>query len=105
MLILLELEKTLIKEGSKYTPDAIILDELYVNNKRVTWLDTKNYYGSTTTSFKRKLEKQIVKYDENIGKDGCIIFKLGMNKNIIENFKTTLFIDSGPLETISNFHD
>jgi len=25
-----------------------------------------------------------------------------MNKNIVENFKTTLFIDSGPLETTTN---
>jgi hypothetical protein len=83
------------------TPDAVILDELYINNKRISWLDSKNYYGSTTSSFKRKLEKQIIKYSDSIGY-GCVIFKLGMNKNIVENFKTTLFIDSGPLETTTN---
>jgi len=95
------LEHKLKEEGSASTPDVLILDDLYINDKLVTWVDSKNYYGSTSFSFLKKLEKQIKRYDEAFGL-GAVIFRLGLNKKMTETFKNTLFIDSGPLPIDTN---
>ena len=89
------------EEGSLSTPDVLILDDVYINDKLVTWVDSKNYYGSTSFSFLKKLEKQIKRYDETFG-FGAVIFRLGLNQKMTQTFKNTLFIDSGPLPIIDN---
>jgi hypothetical protein len=82
------------------TPDVLMIDEVYINNKVVNWFDSKNYYGSTSFSFLNKLEKQIDRYNNAFG-FGSVIFRLGMNRKLVDTFPNTLFVDSGPLPTVS----
>lgn len=72
------------------TPDFLILSELTINNKKIKWIDAKNFYGSNINFVKSKIEEQTIKYIKNYG-DGCIIFNLGFNENYNNN-KNILFL-------------
>ena len=71
------------KEGNVYcTPDFLILSDFYINNKKVNWIDAKNYYGMYNNFVVKNIKRQTQKYIKLHG-DGCIIFKYGFSSKII----------------------
>lgn len=77
-------QEQLVKEQIKQfgnpinTPDFLIESELILNNKKINWIDAKNFYGSNIKFIISKITKQVKKYISNYG-FGCIIFRLGYN--------------------------
>ena len=72
------------------TPDFLIKSELVINNKKINWIDAKNFYGANIDFIRNKIKKQIKKYIDEYG-SGCIIFSLGYNSKL--NIMDTLCID------------
>lgn len=87
------IEEQKIKYGRPIlTPDIYLLSDLYINNKKVNWIDAKNYYGAATKIIIKNLKKQINKYYDKLG-SGAIIFSLGYSSelnNIFSNNKIIL---------------
>lgn len=84
-----ETQETLTKQqhinGNVFsTPDFLIKSELYINNKRVYWIDAKNFYGANTSFIIKSIKKQTSKYINLYG-DGCIIFNHGFSSKLIFN--------------------
>ena len=70
------------KDGNVYsTPDFLILSDLYIDNKKVNWIDAKNYYGMYNNFVIKNIKKQTEKYIKLHG-NGCIIFKYGFSSKI-----------------------
>ena len=63
---------------------------MYVNNKKVNWIDAKNFYGANTDFNKKNIKKQSKKYVEQLG-NGCIIFKYGFSSKL--NFKDIVLVN------------
>ena len=72
------------------TPDFLILSNLFINNKKINWIDAKNFYGANTFLVNKKIRKQVKKYITSYGY-GCIIFSLNFSENL--NFNNVLLID------------
>jgi hypothetical protein len=73
-------EEQIISHGRAFsTPDFLIESELIINNKKINWIDAKNFYGSDIKFVKSNIDKQTEKYIKNYG-SGCIIFKSGFNE-------------------------
>ena len=64
--------------------------EYDVNNKKVNWIDAKNFYGANTDFNKKNIKKQSKKYVEQLG-NGCIIFKYGFSSKL--NFKDIVLVN------------
>jgi hypothetical protein len=84
-----ETQETLTKQqhinGNVFsTPDFLIKSELYINNKRVYWIDAKNFYGANTSFIIKSIKKQTSKYINLYG-DGCIIFNHCFSSKLIFN--------------------
>ena len=103
------IEKFLIKNNVKYktqnqlskeqikkfgrpvnTPDFLIQSELFINNKKINWIDAKNFYGANTFLINKKINKQIKKYVKSYG-FGSIIFSLNFSEML--HFHNVLLID------------
>ena len=82
-----ELAKEQIKKYGKTinTPDFLILSDFYINDKKINWIDAKNFYGANTFLLKKNIQKQIQKYIDEYG-FGSIIFSL--------NFSEKLYFDN-----------
>ena len=82
-----ELAKEQIKKYGKTinTPDFLILSDFYINDKKINWIDAKNFYGANTFLIKKNIQKQITKYIDEYG-FGAIIFSL--------NFSEKLYFDN-----------
>ena len=76
------------------TPDFLIKSDLYINDKKINWIDAKNFYGANNKFIINSIDKQIKKYLINYG-SGCIIFSLNVNENL--KFNDVLLINYGDL--------
>lgn len=90
-----------IEQTEKYgkpilTPDFLLLGNYIINNKKVNWIDAKNYFGAYTIKNKKNLKKQIEKYNKAFGK-GAIVFSLGYSEKLAKTFENDVqlfsFID------------
>ncbi len=72
------------------TPDFLILDRLFINGQRITWIDAKNFYGLNTQYLKKRIKHQTKKYLDEWG-SGAIIFNLGFCSEL--KMDNILFID------------
>ena len=72
------------------TPDFLITSEFIINNKKINWIDAKNFYGSNIEFIISKIKKQIKKYLESYG-SGCLIFNYGFNSNLL--FQDVIILD------------
>lgn len=81
------------------TPDFLILDDFYINDVKINWIDGKNFYGSNSKFIKLKILKQTKKYIDKWG-TGSIIFCLGFSSDL--NFDNILLIDFNSFEFINN---
>jgi hypothetical protein len=76
-------EGALLDLGFRSTPDAILLDDLYINGRLVRWLDAKCFYGSSRSKlFLTKLKKQCDRYKRDFGGGGAICYKLGFSRDL-----------------------
>ena len=83
-------EQLVIEQTEKYgrpilTPDILLLQDLYINNNKINWIDAKNYYGANTVLIKKNLKKQIDKYNDKLG-PGAIVFNLGYSSKLLQEF-------------------
>ena len=63
------------------TPDFLILSDFYINNKKINWIDAKNFYGANTYLVKKKIKKQVRKYIDAYG-FGSIFFSLNFSEKL-----------------------
>ena len=61
------------------TPDFYIIDDLYINDKKIKWIDAKNFYGAYTKHNIKNITKQATKYLKGYG-NGGFIFNLGYSE-------------------------
>ncbi len=88
-----ELTKEQIKKYGKAinTPDFLILSDFYINDKKINWIDAKNFYGANTFLIKNNIQKQISKYIDEYG-FGSIIFNLNFSEKLhFDNVLLTSF--------------
>jgi len=102
-------EKDLRLVNATSTPDFLILDDLYINGNLVRWIEVKSFYASglRQTGFftNRFLSSQRKRYEYTFG-SGAFMFKDGIGEAIHRKYPTTLFLDSGVLNTeYSKFRD
>jgi hypothetical protein len=83
------------------TPDVLILDDLFINNRQVRWIDSKNFLGTSLSfHFLKRLNQQSMKYDEEFKGKGAIIYRLGFTKDLQQKLSSrVLLLDQGPLES------
>jgi hypothetical protein len=72
------------------TPDFLILDDLFINSKKINWIDAKNFYGLNTHYIRKRIKHQTKKYLDAWG-SGAIIFNLGFSSKLALN--DILFVD------------
>ena len=72
------------------TPDFLILSDFYINNKKINWIDAKNFYGANTFLIRKKIKKQVRKYINEYGY-GSIFFSLNFSSKL--NFDNVLLIN------------
>ena len=76
----------IVEQTKKYgkaiiTPDFLLDQKIIINNKEVKWIEVKNFYGSNTNYFKKKIEKQLNRYQNKWG-PGCIVFRYGISSEL-----------------------
>ena len=71
------------------TPDFLIISDFYINNKKINWIDAKNFYGANTFLVKKKIKKQVKKYIDEYG-FGAIFFSLNFSEKL--NFDNVLLV-------------
>lgn len=91
-------DELVIEQTKKYgkpinTPDFLIESELIINDKKINWIDAKNFYGSNIKFITNKITNQIKKYISAYG-FGCIIFNYGYNSSLIFDNALVLCYDS-----------
>ena len=96
-----QLTQEQIEETDKATntPDFLILDDLWINGKKINWIDAKNFYGLNTQYLKKRIKHQTKKYIDAWG-TGSIIFSLGFSSELM--IPGILFIDYCSFETKFN---
>ena len=72
------------------TPDFLILSDLFINDKKINWIDAKNFYGANTFLINKKIKKQVSKYINQYG-FGCIMFSLNFSEKL--KFNDVLLIN------------
>lgn len=90
------------------TPDAVLLDDCYINGKLVQWIDCKCFYGSYSAKpFISNLLKQVHRYNTEIGK-GCLIYRLGYSAELAQELmkkNDVVMLSMGPLEDVCTHFD
>lgn len=84
-----------IEQINKYgrainTPDFLIKSDFYINNKKINWIDAKNFYGANTYLIKKKIKSQVKKYVKEYGY-GAIFFSLNFSEKL--NFEDVLLVN------------
>ena len=77
----LEVEQKRDFGQSILTPDFLLLDELIINGKRVTWIDAKAFYGANIPFNIKKIKKQMSRYIDHWG-SGAIIYLQGFSEKL-----------------------
>ena len=87
-----ELAKEQIKKSNiaTNTPDFLILDNFFINGKKIKWIDAKNFYGLNNGYIRKRIKHQTKKYLDAWG-SGAIIYNLGFSSELKLN--DILFID------------
>lgn len=93
-------EEILRQSDANSTPDFLILDDLYINNKLTRWIEVKSFYASGLREnhyfTKKSLLNQVKRYERELG-SGAVILKNGFSDAIINKLDRTLLLDGGPL--------
>lgn len=79
------------------TPDFLILDDLYINENKIGWIDAKNFYGAKISFMKKNIRSQTEKYIKEWG-FGSVIYNLGFNSDL--SFDNILLIDYNTFKQI-----
>jgi hypothetical protein len=88
--IALKTEDELKEEGSNLTPDVLFVDEVYINDVRVYWIDYKDYAGTTIQFIWAKNKEQIKKYYDKWGY-GAVCYSYSFVDNLESDM--AMFLD------------
>ena len=94
-------EEMLREKEMKFTPDCLLLDDVFINGNLVRWIDAKSFFASglrENQHFKNSLKKQIHRYETEFGESGAFIFRHGFSQKLLKENPSTLFLDGGPLD-------
>lgn len=72
------------------TPDFLIMSEMYINNKKINWIDAKNFYGENDKFILKSLLEQNERNNKMFG-NGCFIFNLGFNQELVDKYNLLVF--------------
>lgn len=72
------------------TPDFLILDNFFINQIKINWIDAKNFYGYYSNYMIASIKKQTKKYIDKWGY-GAIVFSLGFSSKL--KFNNILIIN------------
>lgn len=72
----------LVKKGWKSTPDFFFPTPVTIQNKKINWIDAKNFYGTTKSFLYKKLQKQAKRYVNTFG-SGAMVFSLGCSNKVV----------------------
>jgi hypothetical protein len=93
-------ESILRQSDTNSTPDVLVLDDLYINNQLIRWIEVKSYYASGLREneyiTKKSLFNQVKRYHSEFG-TGAVILKNGFSDRISRKLENTVLLDSGPL--------
>jgi len=99
-------ENDLRESDSTSTPDCLVLDDLYINNRPIRWIEVKSFYASGLKEnefmAKKSIFKQVKRYNIEFG-SGAVILKNGFSDILIAKLESTLLLDGGPLSDSSIF--
>jgi len=84
------------------TPDFLLLDELTINGKRVTWIDGKAFYGGDVPYVKGGFKSQMSRYTDHWG-EGAVIFLYGFNEILNKKFENCLILNANGMLNIDSF--
>lgn len=91
-------EEMLRERDARSTPDCLVLDDLYINNHSIHWLEIKSSFASGLKEnryIQRKtLFNQVERYRQQFG-SGAVVLKNGFSDAI--KLENTLLLDGGPL--------
>ena len=79
------------KASMKEELKGLLDEEIIINDKKVKWIEVKNFYGSNVKHFRNSVKKQINRYFNKWGR-GCIVYRyaysseLNYDDNIIISF-------------------
>ena len=99
--IRLRRQPEMVKEQSELlgrpvrTPDLLFLDQVYINDQPVAWIDAKHFYGSDVDFQRKKMKKQMNRYIEEWG-SGAIMFRHGFSENLY--LPGVLMLDASPID-------
>jgi hypothetical protein len=75
-------KKDLKKCGFHCTPDILCLDNVFINGRRVTWLDAKPFFGSTCCEHRmHSMRAQVTRYNRQF-EFGALVFQCGYSENM-----------------------
>jgi hypothetical protein len=86
-------EQTKLLGRPVLTPDLLILDTVYINGKKINWIDFKSYTLLPDTFIFSSVLKQAKKYNEYFG-SGALVFQHGLP---YVNIPKTLVLDADAL--------
>ena len=78
------------------TPDFLISSDFYINDRKINWIDAKNFYGSNIPFVSEKIKKQTEKYLNTWG-PGSVIFSLNFNEKL--HYNNILLVDYQSFES------
>ncbi len=99
--IRLRRQPEMVKEQSELlgrpvrTPDLLFLDQVYINDQPVAWIDAKHFYGADVEFQRKKMKKQMNRYIEEWG-SGAIMFRHGFSENLF--MPGVLMLDAAPID-------
>lgn len=93
--IKLKSEDDLKEEGSNITPDVLFVDEVYINDKQIFWIDFKDYVGTPISFIWNKNKKQTKKYYDKWGY-GALCYSQSYVEGLSDD--TAMILDEAPLK-------
>jgi hypothetical protein len=75
-------ETQLRQAGSHATPDIVLNNIVFINNKPVRWIEVKGGFGTRRTSIlNKKMQRQFAKYVKTFGA-GAVVWISGFSQNL-----------------------
>jgi len=91
-----ELVQEQVKESGRavITPDYLFLDDVYINSRKIKWIDYKDYIGTTIHFLLKSNMNQAEKYNNEFG-PGAMLYRYSAVENVV--IPNTMILDGSAL--------